>query len=480
MDEKHVDKPIAKSTSLDVEESSGIGYTAEEERRLVRKLDSVILPTMCIVFFLQYLDKQSLGYAGVFDLITDLNLTGSQYSWCSGIFYVGQLVSEYPFIYLMSRLPLMKFVGATAVAWGIICMCLAAPTNFAGFATVRFLLGFAEGAVSPAFVTISSIWYKKREHPVRVGVWVTMNAMAQVVGSLLMYGIAKHDHGLAPWRVLFIICGSLTLAGGVLFYFIMPDGPDQAWFLTAREKEVLKMRLAKDREGGDKTSFSLPQLKESLLDVKTYFSFAFGVLVTMQSSVLTFASLVINNIGYSKFQSMLYTSPSGAIQACFIWIGVFGCYLFPKNRALVSIILIIPPLIGNVLLLKLPISAGWGVVIASWLSSCISDIMVILLSLLASNVKGNTKRAVANTAFFIGYCAGCIGGPQLWTHKPRYFEGVVTAIVTWVLLFIFLCAYWYICATENKKRDAEPQFEQSIEVGADITDKIDRSFRYSY
>lgn len=88
-----------------------------------------------MVFFLQYLDKQGLAYASVFGLISDLELQGSQYSWCSSIFYIGefkactprvfgnglqwlntrqgQLVSEYPFIYLMSRLHLTKFVGAT-------------------------------------------------------------------------------------------------------------------------------------------------------------------------------------------------------------------------------------------------------------------------------------------------------------------------------------------------------------------------------
>lgn len=46
-------------------------------------------------------------------------------------------------------------------------MCLAAPKDFAGFAAVRFLLGFAEGAVSPAFITITSVWYRKEEHAVR-------------------------------------------------------------------------------------------------------------------------------------------------------------------------------------------------------------------------------------------------------------------------------------------------------------------------
>jgi MFS family permease len=48
-------------------------------------------------------------------------------------------------------------------------MCLAAPQSFASFAAVRFMLGFSEGAVSPAFVTITSIWYQKKEHATRTG-----------------------------------------------------------------------------------------------------------------------------------------------------------------------------------------------------------------------------------------------------------------------------------------------------------------------
>lgn len=62
-----------------------------------------------------------------------------------------------------------------SVVWGAICMCLAAPTTYTGFAAVRFLLGFSEGAVSPAFVTITSYWYKPREHTVRTA-WVVSHS----------------------------------------------------------------------------------------------------------------------------------------------------------------------------------------------------------------------------------------------------------------------------------------------------------------
>lgn len=116
--------------------------------------------------------------------------------------------------------------------------------------------------------------------------------------------------------------------------------------------------------------------------------------------------------------------------------------------------------------------------------------MSILLSLAASNVKGNTKRAIVNTMFFIGYCAGCIGSPQLWTHKPRYTEGVITSIVTWCLLSAAVIIYRLLCTVDNKQRDSRASTGNSDMVRdfdldknglpkTDLTDKQDEAFRYS-
>lgn len=203
-----------------------------------------------------------------------------------------------------------------------------------------------------------------------------MNGVAQVIGCLLMYGIGKNKSlTIAPWRVLFIICGALTVAAGIGFFLLMPSGPKNAWFLNEREKKVLTLRLAAEREGGDKTTFSFSQFKETILDAKAWMVFWFGVLVTMQSPVLTFASLVIESIGYSKLDTMLYTAPSGAVQVALLWIGTVLVMIFPRQRNLVVLALIIPPLIGTVFLMKLDVSAKWGLIVAAWvvsspLSSC--------------------------------------------------------------------------------------------------------------
>lgn len=122
-------------------------------------------------------------------------------------------------------------------------------------------------------------------------------------------------------------------------------------------------------------------------------------------------------------------------------------------------------------------------------ASCITAPMSVLLSLAASNVKGNTKRSVVNTMFFIGYCAGCIGSPQLWTKAPKYTEGVITSVVTWCLLFTAVIIYLILCTVDNNSRNKQGAAENiatgDIELDenglpkTDYTDKEDRDFRYS-
>ncbi|KAL4888015.1 major facilitator superfamily domain-containing protein [Aspergillus ambiguus] len=478
------------------EKSPPAGITPDskqaEEKRVKRKIDCVVLPLVMALLCTRHiltlpfldLDKQSLSYASVFGMIKELDLHGTQYSWLGSIFYVGQLVAEFPAMYLMSRFPLARFVACTVIVWGGVCMCLAAATTFPSFMGVRFVLGLTEGAVSPAFVTLTSLWYKKNEHPLRIGLWISCNGLAQVVGALMMYGIGHQVMAVAQWKAMFLICGGLTVFVGVAFFFLMPAGPDTAWFLTQHEREIATKRLQAENEGGDQTYFSLPQLKEAAGDIRAYLSFLFGALITLPSPVIAFASLIIHFLGYSSLETMLYTSPSGAVQIVFVWVGIVLCQIWPNRRCAIIVGLTIIPLTGIILLFALPLSAGWGMIVASWLASVISNIFSILLSLNASNTRGNTKKAIVNALFFVGYAVGAICGPLLWNteYAPRYRSGLILALVSWLVFIPLVAAYWFSCAYENKNRSAV-QMEVGTHIaevaGRDMTDKEDSGFRYT-
>ncbi|KAF2016795.1 hypothetical protein BU24DRAFT_433618 [Aaosphaeria arxii CBS 175.79] len=141
-------------------------------------------------------------------------------------------------------------------------MCLAFPQNFPSFSAVRFLLAFAEGAVSPAFVLITSTWYVNTHSDI----WVTCNGIAKIVGALMTYGIGLASMHMENWRVTFLICGGGTMLCGAIFLWLMPAGPSSAWFFTEQLRAIVDARLTADHISKDCSEFSKYQLHEAFTD----------------------------------------------------------------------------------------------------------------------------------------------------------------------------------------------------------------------
>lgn len=470
------------SNDLDNAHLEMVEFTVEEEKALVRKIDLYILPLMCFVFLSQYLDKQSLSYATIFGLTRDLKMGAHDISWCSTTFSLGQLGANFVFTYLMTIIPRAPLTGACVVLWSVCCMCLAAPTSKQGFWVGRLFLGIFEAVVQPACVLITSYWYRKREQPLRTACWISMNAVAQIVGSFLMYGIGKtNKSNFADWRIMFLICGGISLVAGISFYLLIPVSPRTAWFLTKREKEIAIKRLFDESDRTATNEFKKDQLVECLkFDWLFLSSLAFGFLVTVTSGTIIFQSLMLYSFGYDKFEVMKYGSPAGAVQLLFVWIAVVAVKLFPKERSMVSLTLICVPLAGSIMVLTLKKSSGWWVIVGSWLGSVISCIMSILLSLVSSNVRGNTKKSVCSNAFFAGYCLAAVIYPQWWVGTYR--GGLIVNIIMWIILDLLLISYRFKAIFENKKRDKKMEEGVTLEthLDDDLTDKQNIHHRYVY
>jgi len=59
--------------------SLGVAVDSETNKRLLRKIDLHILPLICIIYFLQYIDKTAISYASVTGLRESANLHGNQF-----------------------------------------------------------------------------------------------------------------------------------------------------------------------------------------------------------------------------------------------------------------------------------------------------------------------------------------------------------------------------------------------------------------
>ena len=127
----------------------------EEEKKLVRRIDFMIIPYLAVCYAFFYIDKTTLSYAAIFGIQQDLDLVGTQYSWLSSMFYFGFLVWALPTNLLLQRFPVGKYLGFNIFLWGTFLMIQAACQNFAQLAVLRALSGAAEACSDPGFMLIT-------------------------------------------------------------------------------------------------------------------------------------------------------------------------------------------------------------------------------------------------------------------------------------------------------------------------------------
>jgi predicted outer membrane lipoprotein len=167
---ERVDEEVAKYAS-----DTAIVIPPEKNLELRRMIDRRVLVIMIATYFLQAIDKGTLSFASIMGIRKDTGLVGQDYSWLTTCIYIAVLIVEYPQNWIITRVPIAKYLSFSIIAWGTVLACTAACHNFAGLVVVRTLLGIFEAACQPAFVVLSAMWYRREEQAARVTYWYMMN-----------------------------------------------------------------------------------------------------------------------------------------------------------------------------------------------------------------------------------------------------------------------------------------------------------------
>jgi MFS family permease len=113
-----------------------------------------------------------------------------------------------------------------------------------------------------------------------------MFGVSQVIGGLLMYAIGMAHLSFDAWRIMFIVCGGLTVVAGILFVVFMPRDPSTAWFLKEHERKVAVERLALDRATRDRNDFNVAQAKEAVLDPRTWLLCSMALFICLPTPIV--------------------------------------------------------------------------------------------------------------------------------------------------------------------------------------------------
>ncbi|KAL4734084.1 major facilitator superfamily domain-containing protein [Aspergillus similis] len=286
------------------------------EKKLVRKIDLLILPMIALSFFLSVIDRGNYGAARLQHLESDLHMSGSEFQAALSVFYVGAILFGVPSNMLLNHFGRPSLhIGLAVLSWGTITSCTAAVNNFGGMMACRTILGIAEAPIQAGLLFYLSKWYKKTELSLRISICLSAGLVAAASGPLIAAGVLSGldgARGLSAWRWLYLIEGIVSICGGFALIAFLPDFPHTWTALTPNVREVAIRRLTLDAsetdlDGADISAFD--GVKLALRDEKLYILTFIQLCTIVCIGSQSFYPTMTATLGYSHVISLLLVAP---------------------------------------------------------------------------------------------------------------------------------------------------------------------------
>ncbi|MCG7505364.1 MFS transporter [Mesorhizobium retamae] len=215
------------------------------ESRTIRKICWRLVPFIALMFFINFLDRTAISFAGPNGMTQDLGMTAAQFGFASGIFFIGYIFLEVP-----SNLALQKFgariwLARIMITWGIVAVLFTWVSSISGLYWLRFLLGIAEAGFFPGAILYLSTWVPSSQRTKILSLFYLSQPLTTVIGApLASLLIEAHGlFGLEGWRIMFFGVGAPAIIVGVAALFYLPNSSKDAHWLTDEERNWLDGQL---------------------------------------------------------------------------------------------------------------------------------------------------------------------------------------------------------------------------------------------
>jgi len=222
-----------------------------EEAAVFRKITWRILPLLATCWVVNWIDRINIGFARL-GFEKSLGVTTLQFGLIVGVYSIGYLLLEVPSNLLMQRIGAKKTLSRILFAWGIVTIATAFARTADQLVVARVLLGAAEAGFFPGALLYLSYWYPSRYRARATSRFIIANAVAGVIGAPISGLILSRMGGLLHlegWQWLFILEGAPPLILAAAVWLWLSDRPNEAGWLTERERMIVSRALESDNGG---------------------------------------------------------------------------------------------------------------------------------------------------------------------------------------------------------------------------------------
>lgn len=221
------------------------------ERSAIKKVAIRLVPFVALMFFINYLDRTAISFAGPNGMNKDLALSAAQFGFASGVFFIGYILLEVPSNLALHKFGARRWLARIMVSWGIVSLLFTWVGNVDQLYTLRFILGVAEAGFFPGAILFLSLWVPAKHRSKILALFYLAQPLTTVIGAPLAGALIQQHgvfFGLEGWRFMFFGVAIPAIVIGVIAWFFLADSPAKAKWLTTEERTWLSGALAKEKE----------------------------------------------------------------------------------------------------------------------------------------------------------------------------------------------------------------------------------------
>ena len=259
-------------------------------------------------------------------------------------------------------------------------------------------------------IYLISMFYKRNELQTRLNLYFSASIIAGSFSGLLAYAMANMSGvaGYSGWRWIFIRECIFTFFVAAVSYFIIPDWPHIAKFLTEDERALLINRLEADHAGASMNHWDKGTAKRCFGDIKIYFGVLMymGIVTTSYSGAF-FSPTILKQLGWTSVKAQVMIIPIYVVSTI---IAITCAVASDKLRHRFGFVIggCFLSSIGYAILLNMHHVAVGARYFAMYAVICgANTAQPLTLGWLSNNVSGHYKRSVSS-AMQIGI--GNVGG----------------------------------------------------------------------
>jgi MFS family permease len=286
---------------------------------LMRRIMWRIMPLMVAFMMLSVIDRSNVSYAKL-QMVSGLGMSETTYGLASSLFFIGSLAFEVPSALAAHRFGARFWFGRILLTWGLLTVLLGFTFSGSLFAAARFLIGAAEAGAYPGIIYYLTLWFPKRYRVQALALMTIGSPLGNMFGSLFGGLLLNLDGvlGLAGWQWVFIATGLPAVLLFVLIVRFLPNGPQDARFITDRERTWLAGELARAEISKELHSNPL----RVLIDWRVWaFSLVYSMITLALYCVIYWLPTVVKGFGATSTQNGLLNSlPWAMVALMLLWI----------------------------------------------------------------------------------------------------------------------------------------------------------------